>query len=283
MLRTLILPPFTPPFDVLLIYVLHIAGSFLSLFQVVLGDVEPTAATALPAVSLVLSVAGIAFAMWNMPLDGNGPMPAQQKGQPSAPPDDYATLGSWVTFSWMNGLIKLGTQRDLDDKDIYQMAMSTRSSLLLRKVKTLKGTLLRRMLRANIHDAFLDAILTFCSACLNIVGPFCLSKILGAISDAKGGPVGSHAYGYAAAAFAASVCKSQTDLQHLYHGRRGGVRIRGELISLIFDKALRSRALAATADKEEEQQLPAKKGGKKKKKEEEKPAAAGADLGAIAR
>lgn len=58
------------------------------------------------------------------------------------------------------------------------------------------------------------------------------------------------AYLFAFFAFVCTVLKSQADLQHLYYGRRAGVRIKGELISSIYDKALRKKDISGLVNHE---------------------------------
>ncbi|CEH17074.1 Multidrug resistance-associated protein/mitoxantrone resistance protein, ABC superfamily [Ceraceosorus bombacis] len=114
----------------------------------------------------------------------------------------------------------------------------------------MQGSLLKRCWRANAHDVVIDACLTFVSAALSIAGPYFLKRILEAIqaADVASGGTGrvpKSAYALPLAAFFAAVCKSQSDVQHLFAGRRAGVRVRGELISQIYHKALKTRAMSA--------------------------------------
>ena len=84
--------------------------------------------------------------------------------------------------------------------------------------------------------------------------------------------------------FASQVLKAQADLQHLWYGRRASVRIRSELMSAIYDKALKRKDLSGTVNKQEKEKgKEKKKDGKKGKKKEDKgdEPKAGADIGKI--
>lgn len=97
----------------------------------------------------------------------------------------------------------------------------------------------------------------------------------------------TQAYLLALAALLASVAKAVSDLIHLYHSRRANVRIRSQLISAIYHKALLRKDTAgvvASKDKEETKDKDkakhdAKKSGEKGKKDEEK--AEAADTGKV--
>jgi hypothetical protein len=79
---------------------------------------------------------------------------------------------------------------------------------------------------------------------------------------------------YAALAFVATILRVQSDLQHLWFGRRAGTRVRSELMAAIYEKALKRRDFSGIVGKDKDQ----------KAKEEAKDgdeAKAGADIGKI--
>lgn len=108
-------------------------------------------------------------------------------------------------------------------------------------------------------------------------------------------PARAKAYIFALAMFLAQVLKSEADVQHLWYGRRAAVRIRSELMSAIYDKALKRKDLAGVVGddvkksiKERDEDKANGKGDKKngKKKDKEKKDGkddpkAGADIGKI--
>jgi ABC-type multidrug transport system fused ATPase/permease subunit len=76
---------------------------------------------------------------------------------------------------------------------------------------------------------------------------------------------------YAALALVAAVVRAELDLQHRWIGRRAGIRMRSELMAVIYDKALKRKDFAGVVDK--------KKGDNKKEEAEEERTSA--DVGKI--
>jgi ABC-type multidrug transport system fused ATPase/permease subunit len=58
----------------------------------------------------------------------------------------------------------------------------------------------------------------------------------------------SRAYIYAFLAFLASVLKAQSDVQHLWFGRRAATRVKNELMSSIYEKALKRKDFSGIVD-----------------------------------
>ena len=98
----------------------------------------------------------------------------------------------------------------------------------------------------------------------------------------------AQAYVSALLMFASQVLKATVDGQHLYFGRRAATRVRSELMSSIYEKALKRRDFSGVVDKDknkkdkdlgEKGKKGSKKGkGKGKDDEEFRP---GADIGKI--
>lgn len=64
----------------------------------------------------------------------------------------------------------------------------------------------------------------------------------------------AQAYLFGFLALLASCTKAVSDLIHLYHGRRGSVRIKSELIAAIYQKALKRKDAAGVVNKKEEEE-----------------------------
>ena len=75
--------------------------------------------------------------------------------------------------------------------------------------------------------------------------------------------------------------KAESDVQHLWLGRRASVRIKSELMSAIYDKALKRKDLSGIVSKDKKSDK--KPGGKMSKADKEKAddPKAGADVGKI--
>lgn len=59
------------------------------------------------------------------------------------------------------------------------------------------------------------------------------------------------AYFFAIAAAACQLIKSQCDLQRLYFSRRASVRIKGELVASIYEKALKRKYMSGVVEKQD--------------------------------
>ena len=114
---------------------------------------------------------------------------------------------------------------------------------------TKRKSLLRRLWAANSLDLILDFGLTYVSVMFNYLGPFFLKRILDSI-DSRNRENLSRAYVYAFLAFLATLCKAEADVQHLWFGRRAATRIRSELMSAIYDKALKRKDFSGIVDKD---------------------------------
>lgn len=82
---------------------------------------------------------------------------------------------------------------------------------------------------------------------LGFASPFFLKRILDAIDDPTPDRR-AQAFIFACLAFAARSLKAETDLQHLYHGRRAGFRVKQEVMAVIYDKALKRKDFSGIAN-----------------------------------
>ncbi|PWN18685.1 hypothetical protein BCV69DRAFT_291227 [Microstroma glucosiphilum] len=243
----------TVPYDLFVLYSVQALGSVLGLHLTwasggrrlsaiftQLSGLTQLASFALTMIALTIIV--------SMPLaDPHKDQSVDALGRPSAA-EDECTLWEWMTFSWMTPLISVAVQRTLEKGDVWQLSKGCRSSLLLRKFKEFKASSLAwQIIKANKHDVVLDAVLTLVSSFLSYASPFFLKRILDAIETSSSphpppnSTPKSTAYLFALLALIAGVLKSQADLQHLFYGRRGSIRIRGQLIASVYEKALRTR------------------------------------------
>ncbi|CAE6437640.1 unnamed protein product [Rhizoctonia solani] len=88
----------------------------------------------------------------------------------------------------------------------------------------------------------------------------------------------SDAYFFAIAAFVCQLIKSQSDLQHLYFSRRASVRVRGEVVASIYEKALKRKDVTGAVQKNQEKDV---KGKGKEAKPDAPQDSSSADVGKI--
>lgn len=93
----------------------------------------------------------------------------------------------------------------------------------------------------------------------------------------------AQAYLYALLALGCSILKALCDLIHLWHSRRGNVRINSELTAAIYDKALRRKDISGVIGEkaEDESKKDDKKGDKKDDKKDKKEKKSNADTGKV--
>lgn len=188
-------------------------------------------------------------------------------------PEDYASLISTLTYTWMQPIQKLAMQRPLLPSDIWRLRSINETSLLSHKFSELKkarGTSLgRRLLLANANDIALDFTYKLCGVTLAYAGPALMRAILQCISDAAqydGSSIPiltssglqssqstprlfkeanwtprSKAFVFALLGFVFTLVRYVAELKNFHHARQVGLRIRSILVIEMFEKALRRR------------------------------------------
>ncbi|QRW13623.1 ABC transporter transmembrane region [Ceratobasidium sp. AG-Ba] len=256
----------TPTYDLYLWYVLQAAGVVVStgalLFEWYVHGVfasrAKVAGLAVSAVGVFLGLGVILSFPMGVP---SGHVDATQIGW-SVSPEDFTTLWGWITFSWVEPLLRRGSSKELEESDVWRLSSTLRSKPLFTAFSSIKSpslpssswgttwTLATHLVRANSRDLVMEAILTVCSVIFNYLGPFYLKQILDALKkhDAE---TRAKAYVLAGLAFVTAILKALSDAQHMWYGRRASSRMRSELMAVVYDKALKRKDAAdmATAKK----------------------------------
>lgn len=163
---------------------------------------------------------------------------------PDVAPDDVVTLNQWLTFTWMNPLIKKGSERQLEPEDVPNLSPTQQTKIVFDSFRSvIASSLVWRILKANRFDLLVDVSLTFVACCLQYLLPFFLQRILSGIKEGTPESVG-RAYVYGTLGFVAQVCKAVVDLIHLWHGRRANIRVKAGLTASIYEKALKRKDTA---------------------------------------
>jgi len=76
-------------------------------------------------------------------------------------PEDNLTLWQFMTVSWMGPLVSLGTTRQLNEQDIWQLSYEFQHRWLHDTFRVLPGSVLRRLLAANRVDLVIVSLLGF--------------------------------------------------------------------------------------------------------------------------
>ncbi|KAH8109668.1 hypothetical protein DFH11DRAFT_1843160 [Phellopilus nigrolimitatus] len=299
--KPLVKPVTTPPYDLFALFIVHFVGAVLLLGGVffdhhVYGDALPSRLI-VAAYALNLTAASVLLiVVFSRPLAAPSSRVAKDDIGLHITPEDYTSLWGWTSFNWIQPLITRGTRTTLNEDDVWNLSITMQARPVFRKFADLKqSSLMWKIWAANSLDIILDFVLTFVSVLFNYSGPYFLKRIIDAIDT--GSPAAhTRAYLFAALMFGAQVLKAEADVQHLWFGRRAAVRIRSQLMSAIYDKALKRRDFSGVVNTDaKDAKLDADegnktKGGKRDKKAEKKEKErkekaddpkAGADVGKI--
>ncbi|KAL2267116.1 hypothetical protein VTJ83DRAFT_4393 [Remersonia thermophila] len=156
-------------------------------------------------------------------------------------PEDIITLWQWMTVSWIAPLIKLGYERQLHDEDVWRLGHQFQHTRLHALFREVKGSVFGRVLKANGSDIIITTGLGVLEMSLELSEPLLLKQLLAALASDEG-PNPRTAVVYAAITLVARLVRAQTATFNLWLTRRCYERCRGELITMIHEKALRRKA-----------------------------------------
>ncbi|KAK7677231.1 hypothetical protein QCA50_019825 [Cerrena zonata] len=287
-LRTTLKPTSTPPFDLFVLYTLHLIFSLVSIGGIIYdtyisGNSAPTIWVLVGQGANLLVVSFLLIAVLQMPLAIPSKHIDPAEIGKSISLEDYTSLWGWITFNWVMPLVRKGTRTTLNESDVWNLSPTMQARpVYIKFSQTHRKTLLRRLWAANSLDLLLDFGLTYVSVVFNYLGPFFLKKILDSLNQDKikeDKELVYQAYIYAFLAFVSTICKAEADVQHLWYGRRASTRIRSELMSAIYDKALKRKDFSGIVDKDaaKDAKTPSKPNTDPKADEPK----AGADIGKI--
>ncbi|EXJ67637.1 ATPase [Cladophialophora psammophila CBS 110553] len=158
-------------------------------------------------------------------------------------PEDNLTLLQWMTVSWLSPLIKIGNRRQLHDEDVWALAYEFQHRHLHDAFRELKGTVVRRLLKANWIDLLLLTALAILELAANYSAPMILQKLLQAMEriavDKRPAIV------YAILILVVRVVSAQSAVFSLWFGRRCYERSRGEMITMLYEKTLNRKILSS--------------------------------------
>lgn len=202
-------------------------------------------------------------------------------------PEDYASLLSTLTYTWMESIQRLALKRPLVPSDIWRLRSINDTRTLSRKFAALtvspgKHSLARRLLLCNANDIALDFVYKICGVTLAYAGPALMRAILECISDAAAmeGALNwtlqrdgfsrqklnpyllvqaespqwtprSKAFVLALVALLFTMVRYVAELKNFHHARQVGLRLRSVLVVELLEKALKRRDMKGTVKLEE--------------------------------
>ncbi|KAG8631611.1 hypothetical protein KVT40_000751 [Elsinoe batatas] len=164
-------------------------------------------------------------------------------------PEDDLTLWQWMTVSWMSPLIDIGNIRQLQPADVWRLPYEFQHQHLHHAFRHLRGTVVRRLVRANWIDLIILSSLALVETAANYSIPLLLQQLLKAmerISVVKG-----PAIFYAVLILIVRYVATQSGVFSLWYSRRAYERSRGEMITMIFEKTLQRKIVGGVQEKDE--------------------------------
>jgi ABC-type multidrug transport system fused ATPase/permease subunit len=177
----------------------------------------------------------------------------QQPSSDFRTPEDDLKLWQFLTVSWMAPLISTGCKRQLHECDVWLLGFEFQHRRLHEKFRQLRGSVLGRLLRANGIDIFIISTIsivdTFCSErneflplflALTICAEFSIPVLLQQLLQAMQDPTRPKraALTFAFLSFALRLIAAQAQVLLIWYGRRSYERSRGEMIMMVYEKAL---------------------------------------------
>ncbi|KXL48282.1 MAG: hypothetical protein FE78DRAFT_87378 [Acidomyces sp. 'richmondensis'] len=233
------LRPKTAPFGILVILIIQTISESITLSSRPVYADKPTMGVL--GTSLSLSILAV-LAILAMPLrDPNLSIKeiSQPFTEPTASlrsPEDNLTLWQFMTVSWMSSLIGIGYKRQVQDEDVWQLGYEFQHRRLHDNFRQVKGTVIQRLVKANIIDLLILAVLSVLETVAQYSVPLLLQRILSAMEDPLAPK--SAAITYASLSLLVSLFKCQSGVFSLWFGRRCYERSRGEMITMLYEKTL---------------------------------------------
>ncbi|KAL8863326.1 MAG: hypothetical protein Q9178_000006 [Gyalolechia marmorata] len=160
-------------------------------------------------------------------------------------PEDNLTLWQFMSVSWMSSLISIGSTRQLDDEDVWQLGYEFQHQILHAKFRELGGSVVRRLLAAN----GLDLVILLCLGVLEVLadfaGPVLLQQLLRAMEDSVAPR--TRAVTFAALSLLVRLIACQSSVFSLWYSRRSYERSRGEMIMMLYEKTLSRKIIGESA------------------------------------
>ncbi|KAJ6050235.1 hypothetical protein N7444_006951 [Penicillium canescens] len=160
----------------------------------------------------------------------------QQPSSDFRTPEDNLKLWQFLTVSWMAPLISTGCKRQLNEQDVWHLGFEFQHRRLHERFRCLRGSVVSRLLRANGIDVFIVSAISTVQMLCDFSTPVLLQQLLRAMKDPtrpKRVPLT-----YALLSFALRLVAAQSQVLLLWYGRRCYERSRGEMIMMVYEKAL---------------------------------------------
>ncbi|KAF7715832.1 Uncharacterized protein PECH_006004 [Penicillium ucsense] len=165
-------------------------------------------------------------------------------------PEDNLCLWQFLTVSWMAPLMSLGRTRQLNETDVWFLGFEFQHSRLHEKFRRMRGSVISRVLRANGLDVLILSTIAIVQMLCAFSTPVLLQQLLQAMQDPKRP---THVpLTYAVLALVIRLVAAQSQVLNLWYGRRCYERSRGEMMMMVYEKALSRKNILGTHEEGEE-------------------------------
>lgn len=160
----------------------------------------------------------------------------QQPSSQFRSPEDNLRLWQFLTVSWMAPMVSTGRKRQLNEDDVWSLGFEFQHQRLHEKFRRLRGSVINRLLQANGIDICIISLFAFVQMFCDFSTPVLLQQLLQTMSDDRTSK--SVALTYAFLSLVLRLIAAQSQVLLLWYGRRCYERSRGEMIMMIYEKAL---------------------------------------------
>ena len=164
-------------------------------------------------------------------------------------PEELLTPWQFMTVSWMSPLLSIGAKRQLNDEDVWSLPQEFQHKGLHERFRDLEGSVFQRLLKANGLDLFILTVLGLLELAARLSLPALLQQLLRSMKDTAVTTRASVVY--ASIALVVRLISCQSSVFSTWYGRRCYERGRGEMITMLHEKALSRKIISATECVEE--------------------------------
>ena len=174
---------------------------------------------------------------------GNETVLVQHEEELTPPKDQFASILSLLSFSWMDSLIWQGYKRTLEISDVWNLQPSYQASAVLMDFRRVKSTsaMAFRLLRYFDRTLLLQGVWTALSGVFTFLPTWLLKLILEHVEDPESVPRNA-AWFYVILMFCCGVIQAVGDGQSLWLGRQLSIKLRAIIVGELYAKALRRKA-----------------------------------------
>ncbi|KAF2664355.1 ABC transporter [Microthyrium microscopicum] len=159
-------------------------------------------------------------------------------------PEDNLRLWQFLTVSWMWPMISIGKKRTLDEADVWTLGFQFQHQRLHDRFRRIKGSVLGRVVKANATDFFIVSLTGILALILELSLPVLLQQLLLAMEHDT--PLKRIIFTYALFSLFVRAASAQISVLSTWFGRRIYERSRGEMIMMVYEKALTRKNVVET-------------------------------------